>query len=155
MHGAEAHLRGIEPRPFGIDDAAFRHELVRFDRALGREHEPRGAVSDLRAVAGGDVAVLAIEERPQLREVVDRRVLANAVIGRIQLARLVVEGNELGIEVTRLCAASTLRWLAAANSSISRRVIWNRKARFSAVWPISNPTIGSVSPFIRPMTGAR
>ena len=31
----------------------------------------------------------------------------------------------------------------------------NRNARFSAVCPISNPTMGSVSPFIRPITGAR
>ena len=29
-----------------------------------------------------------------------------------------------------------------------------RYARFSAVWPIRSPTIGSVSPFMMPITGA-
>ncbi|KAG0904795.1 hypothetical protein G6F32_017274 [Rhizopus arrhizus] len=30
-----------------------------------------------------------------------------------------------------------------------------RVATFSAVWPIDRPTTGSVSPFNRPLTGAR
>src|SRR5256885_2981904 len=57
MHGAEAHLRGIEAGPFGVDDAPERLEVVLAHCLFGREQEPRGAVGDLRAVAGGDVAV--------------------------------------------------------------------------------------------------
>jgi hypothetical protein len=44
-------------------------------------------------------------------------------------------------------------WLRTANSSICCRLMPNFHARFSAVWPISRPTTGSVRPFIRPMTG--
>src|SRR5690348_17665347 len=41
----------------------------------------RSPVGDLRAVPRGDVAVLAIEERPQLREIRGCRILAYAVVG--------------------------------------------------------------------------
>ena len=87
VDGAEPHLRRIEPRPFGVDDAARPGVSCScVDGALRGDHQPGGAVGDLRAVAGRDVAVLAVEERPQLREIVDGRVLAHAVVRRVELA---------------------------------------------------------------------
>src|SRR2546423_7847655 len=53
MHRPEAHLRRIEAGPFGVDDAPERLQSILFQRVLGREQQPRGAVGDLRAVAGG------------------------------------------------------------------------------------------------------
>src|SRR5919198_3891192 len=64
MHRAEAHLRRVESRPFGIDDAPERLQIALAQRLLIGKKQPGGAIGDLRAVAGSDVAVFAIEERP-------------------------------------------------------------------------------------------
>src|SRR6266705_3159721 len=80
VHPPQPHLRRIEPRPLRIVDAADGPEIVALHRFLGGEHEPRRAVGHLRAVACRDVAVLAVEEGLELREVLDRRVLAHAVV---------------------------------------------------------------------------
>ena len=156
VNGAKPHLRRIERRPFAVGDPSLGHEAEALDCALRREHDPRSAVRHLRAVAGRDVAVLAIEEGPELRQVLGRRVLPHAVVGLVELALAVEDAarsrRRSGL---RRCAASTRWWLRAAKASISARVIPKRNARFSAVWPISRPTIGSVRPFMRPMTGAR
>src|SRR5258708_5359552 len=104
MHRAEPHLRRIEPGPFRIDDAAERLQRMLFQCFLGGEHQPGGAVGDLRAVAGGDVAVLAVEERPQLGERFHRGVAPHAVVERVRLALVVVERFDLaaaGSERTR------------------------------------------------------
>src|SRR5260221_14563416 len=64
VHRAEAHLRRIEAGPLRIEDAADGLQAFLLQCFLGGEQQPRGAVGDLRAVARGDVAVFAVEERP-------------------------------------------------------------------------------------------
>src|SRR6185295_11141701 len=51
VHRAEAHGGRIEPGPVGVDDSAERLEIVLPHHLFRREHQPRGAVGDLRAVA--------------------------------------------------------------------------------------------------------
>src|SRR4051794_30627722 len=91
---SEASTSHAAPSPSAVGNAPARGELELTDRRPGGEHEPRRAVGHLRAVAGGDIAVLAIEEGTQLGEIVRRRVLAHAVVLRIHLAALVVERHD-------------------------------------------------------------
>ena len=129
-------------------------KLVLRHRRLRREHQPCRAVGDLRAVAGGDVAVLAIEKRLQLGQVFRRRIFAHAVVGGVKLAVAVVQRDDLADRSARPFARRGRGGGSPPRSaSISRRVMPKRKARFSAVCPISSPTIGSVSPFMIPMMG--
>src|SRR5262245_6130572 len=58
VHGTKSHLRRIKTRPLRIDDAALGDQIELLYRSLGCEQQPSGAIRDLRAVAGGDVAVL-------------------------------------------------------------------------------------------------
>src|SRR6185436_3622414 len=95
MHRAEAHLRRIEAGPLRIEDAADRLKVVFAQRFLRRQDQPGGAVGDLRAVAGGDVAVLAVEEGLQLGERLRRRIAPDAVVQRVGLAIAVVECLDL------------------------------------------------------------
>ena len=82
--------------------------------------DPRGAVGDLRAVAGGHVAVLAVEERLELREILRRRILAHAVVGRVERARFVVERHDLAVEMPGASARrARAGGCAPRNASIS------------------------------------
>ena len=117
---------------------------------------PRAAVGHLRAVAGGDVAVLAVEERLELREVLDGRILAHAVVGRVERAALVVDRHRPRRRSAPPAARrARARGCARRTRPSPARVMPKRYARFSAVWPISRPTIGSVSPFMSAITGAK
>ncbi len=86
----------------------------------------------------------------------DRRVRAHAVVRRVHGAALVVERHDLvRRSAPRAARRARARGCFAAYSSMSRRVMPKRYARFSAVCPISRPQIGSVRPFISAMTGAK
>src|SRR6185437_6964774 len=98
IYGAQSHLRGIERRPLRIDDASPRHETVALDGLVGGEQQPCRPVGDLRAVACRDVAILAVEKRPEPREVLRRRILAYAVVCCIDVAAAVVQRNDLARE---------------------------------------------------------
>ena len=88
---------------------------------VGGEHDPRRAVGHLRAVARGDVAVLAVEERLQLREVLRRRILAHAVVGGIDASRRGRRARRSRrAKRPSRCAARTRWWLRAEYASISR-----------------------------------
>src|SRR2546430_5025103 len=91
MHRTEAHLCRIEPGPFGVDDAADRLQPMLTQCFFGREDQPGGAVGDLRAVAGGDGAVLSVAERAQPAPRFGRSIASHAVVERIRLAVRVVE----------------------------------------------------------------
>ena len=54
----EAHALGLQPGPFGVDDAADGFEPVALHGVFRGEDQPRRAVGDLRAVGGRDAAVL-------------------------------------------------------------------------------------------------
>src|SRR5258708_21313826 len=66
VHRPEAHLRRVEARPLGIDDATNGMQIMSSYCIIVGEDQPCRAVGDLRAVAGRDVAVLAVEEGLQL-----------------------------------------------------------------------------------------
>ena len=125
MDRPEPHLRGIESRPFAVDDRPEHGQLC-LATASRSEDQPRRAVGDLRAVARGDVAVLAIEERLQLGKVLRRRIVAHAIVGGVELAGAVEQRRDLASKWPAFCAASTRAWLCAANSSMSRRVMPKR-----------------------------
>src|SRR5467141_2502092 len=62
MYRPETHLRRVQARPLRIDNPAERLQVVALDGIVGREHQPRGAVCDLRGISGGDVAVFPVEK---------------------------------------------------------------------------------------------
>src|SRR5690348_7142588 len=98
VHRTQTHLGRVERRPLRIDDASLRHQAVPLDRLFGGEQQPGGPVGDLRAVPRGDVAVLSIEERPQLREIRGCRILPYTVVGLVDVARAVVQRHDLARE---------------------------------------------------------
>src|SRR5258706_8577401 len=53
MDWAQAHLGRVQRPPVNVDDSPERVEPVFVHDVLGGEHQHRGAVGDLRAVAGG------------------------------------------------------------------------------------------------------
>src|SRR5579862_1861357 len=77
---AEPHDRGVERRPFAVDDDRLRGELVRLHRVFGRQDDPRRAIGDLRRVAGRDLAPRPLERGFQLGQRVGRAVRPHAVI---------------------------------------------------------------------------
>jgi len=95
VHRAEAHLRRVEPGPLGVQDSPDGAQGIFIQGRLGGEDQPCRAVGDLRAVAGRDVAVLAVEEGLELGEVLHRGVLAHAVVERVGVAVGAVERLDL------------------------------------------------------------
>ncbi len=61
-------------------DEAEGLDAERFRLVLGHEQHRGRAVGERGGVAGGDRAVLAVEDRLQLREIFERRVAANEVV---------------------------------------------------------------------------
>jgi hypothetical protein len=153
MHRAEAHLRRVEPGPLAVADLAERLQLPLLDRFFRSQHQPGRAVGDLRAVARRDAAVLLVEEGLQLGQPGHARIGAHAVVLGIDLALGVDQRHDFAV-MPGLCAGD--RTLMAAHRKLVHllRVMPNFQARFSAVWPISRPTTGSVRPFMMPITGA-
>ena len=122
--------------------------------AFGCDDEPGGAVGELRSRRGGHVWNCRSKNGFSL-----------ARFSTVGLAHAVVllhracpprrtPARHLAVGVPRLLRRDHVARTARRELSISRRVIPNRNARFSAVWPISRPTIGSVRPFMMPITGA-
>jgi hypothetical protein len=79
---------------------------------------------------------------------------AHAVVGCIDLAVAVDSAAARPRRSGRRLRGGTRWWLRTENSSICSRLMPKRAARFSAVWPISRPTTGSVRPFMMPITGS-
>ena len=74
VHRPEAHLRRDRGPPIGSRGCGRSASgRVRCTSLLGSEDQPGRAVGDLRAVAGRDVAVLAVEEGLELGEVLAAR----------------------------------------------------------------------------------
>src|SRR5439155_3644662 len=94
MHGSETHLRRIEARPLRIDDPAEGLQIVAFHGLLGCEHQPRRTVCDLRGISRGDVAVLRVEKGFELRKVLGRRILSNAVVVPVEVSLVVVDRRD-------------------------------------------------------------
>ena len=75
VHRPQPHLRGVERAPVRVDDAARgASSRIRCTTSSAASDEHRRAVGDLRAVARGHVAVGAVEDGLQLRELLDARV---------------------------------------------------------------------------------
>src|SRR5581483_1540829 len=91
VHRPEAHLCRIESRPLRIDDAPERLQAVLTQRLLVGEEQPGGAIGNLGAVAGSDVAVLAVKKGPKLGERLERCIGAHAIVEREGLAARLVE----------------------------------------------------------------
>src|SRR4029077_1161522 len=97
-------------RPLRIDDPAERLQAVELHGLLGREHQPRGAVGDLRGISGGDVAVLPVEKGLEFRQIVGRRILANAVVVLVEIAPVVVDRRDFRRE--------TVMWIVEYSASL-------------------------------------
>ena len=147
-------MRGIERRPLAVQDHGARREAMLLHRLFRGEDHPRGAVGDLRAVAGSDLAPRALEGRLELRELLDRAVRAHAVVVIDRPCRRAQSRLELALEPAFLLrAARAAAGFRPRIRSASVRVMSKRWARISAVCPMLRSTIGSVSPRSSPMTG--
>ena len=147
---------GIERRPLAVDDAGRRRQVVPLHRVLRSQDHPRGAVGDLRAVAGRHLAPGPLERGLQLAELLDRGVGPHAVVEVVDLAAarkgrlklpvrhlLLLRGREPVVALGRVFVGGCAR-------DVERRC-----ARISAVWPMLRSTTGSVRPRSRPITGLR
>ena len=94
VHRSETHLRRVQARPLRIDDPAERLQIVALHGLLGREHQPRRAIGDLRGISRGDVAELPVEKGFELRKILGRRVLSNAVVVPVEVSLVVVDGRD-------------------------------------------------------------
>ena len=102
MHRPKPHFCRIEAGPFTVGDGSENRQVEFRNGGVRCEHQPRRTVRNLGAVAGGNVSVLAIEERLELREIFGRRVFADTIIGWVELAVGAVEWSDLGVEVAGL-----------------------------------------------------
>ena len=121
VHGAKAHLGWIEGRPLAIDEPSQWLQTPAVYRVFGGEHEQGGTVGDLRTVAGGDVAIGLVENRPQRAELFRRRVAAHAVVFGIDGAVAVHQRCDLGETAGGACGQGATVTL--------RRVLIHRAAR--------------------------
>ena len=140
VHRPEPHLRRIEARPCGVDDAARAASSLCFSTA-------RSEASTSQAAPSVICELLPAVTLPYLRS---KNGLSFARFSAVESSRTPSSARRAcpcGRTAARprrrsgpaFCAASTRAWLRAENSSISRRVMPKRNARFSAVWPISRP----------------
>src|SRR5580700_8662326 len=77
---AKPHDRGIERRPFAVDDHGLRRQLVCLHRLFRSENDPRRAVGDLRRVAWRDLAPRPLERGFQLGQRIGRAVGPHAIV---------------------------------------------------------------------------
>ena len=120
MHRSETHLRRVQARPLRIDDAAERLQIVAFHGLLGREHQPRRAVGDLRGISRGDVAELPVEKGFELRKILGRRVLSNAVVVPVEVSLVVVDRRDFRRQTVMRIAECTA-FLRADDAGVALR----------------------------------
>ena len=85
VHRAKTHLRRVKAGPLTVDDPTERLQIPLVDSGLRRQDEPRRTVGDLRAVARGDTAILAVKERFQLGQPGQARIRTHAIILAVDL----------------------------------------------------------------------
>ena len=98
MHRTEPHLGRVEPGPVAVHQPGTRAQAVARKRVLGGEHEPRAAIANLRAVAGGHPARRAVKHRLQFRQFVRARVAPQAIVFGVSVARGVENGGDFAGE---------------------------------------------------------
>ena len=122
VHRSETHLRRIQARPLRIDDPAERLQIVALHGLLGGEHQPRRAVGDLRGISGGDVAVLPVEKGFELRKILGRRILSNAVIVPVEVSLVVDRRDFRRQTVMRVAECAAL--LRANDAGVALRGVF-------------------------------
>ena len=91
MHRTQTHLRRVEAGPFAVHQRAQHRQVIFLHRLFTGQDDPCGAVGDLGAVAGGNQAEGAVEDRLQLGQLGRVRVAAHPVVVVVEFAAAVVE----------------------------------------------------------------